>query len=107
MRHHRHQPIAPKAPSGWDSVPGGPDRTTPKAPSPIKAEGTIKFMKADRGFGFITPDDGGADVFLHVKAFLRTPSDLTKLQDRRVRYSTRPSKKHPGKLEAFAVEVVG
>ncbi|MEW7006521.1 MULTISPECIES: cold-shock protein [unclassified Lentilitoribacter] len=43
------------------------------------ATGTIKWFNATKGYGFIAPDDGGADIFVHISAV--QAAGLSELQD--------------------------
>jgi cold shock protein len=41
--------------------------------------GTVKWFNVTKGFGFIQPDDGGADLFVHISAVQR--AGLSKLEE--------------------------
>jgi CspA family cold shock protein len=43
------------------------------------SKGTVKWFNAEKGFGFITPDDGGKDAFVHISAVER--SGLSQLRE--------------------------
>ena len=49
--------------------PGG-ERRPPAGPLQ-EMDGTVKFFNARKGFGFVAPDDGGADVFLPARVLTR------------------------------------
>ena len=48
-------------------------------------QGTVKWFNAEKGFGFITPDGGGADVFVHHSA-IQTRGFRTLEENQRVNF---------------------
>jgi CspA family cold shock protein len=58
-------------------------------------QGTVKFFNADKGYGFIKPDDGGRDIFVHVTAVEQ--AGLQSLNEgQRITYEIEPDKKGKG-----------
>ncbi|WP_062226422.1 cold-shock protein [Aureimonas frigidaquae] len=67
--------------------------------------GTVKFFNAQKGFGFISPDDGGQDAFVHISAIER--SGLSGLADgQKVTYEL-VADRRSGKMAAENISTVG
>ena len=64
--------------------------------------GKIKMFNEERGFGFIKPDDGTADVFFHVSALAEGDHIAT---EKKVRYETGQDRK-TGKIKALTVDLI-
>jgi CspA family cold shock protein len=57
--------------------------------------GTVKFFNGERGYGFIKPDDGGRDVFVHITAVEQAGlKDLP--EGAKITYEIEPDKKGKG-----------
>lgn len=54
--------------------------------------GTVKFFNADKGYGFIAPEDGGNDAFVHISAVERAGM-RTLEKDQRVSYELENDKR--------------
>ncbi|RWP15557.1 MAG: cold-shock protein [Mesorhizobium sp.] len=68
------------------------------------ATGTVKWFNATKGFGFIQPDSGGADVFVHISAVeragLRSLADGQKVSYE-IEQDRRTGKSSAGNLQAI------
>ncbi|MEJ7926903.1 cold-shock protein [Sphingobium sp. AN641] len=63
--------------------------------------GTVKFFNADKGYGFIAPEDGGADSFVHISAVERAGM-ATLNKDQRLSYEIETDRR--GKQSAVNLE---
>src|SRR5918995_4951405 len=65
-------------------------------------EGMVKWFNPDKGFGFIAPDQGGKDVFVHIRAVERAGLSTLR-ENQRVRFTEKAGQKGP---EADGIEVI-
>ena len=67
------------------------------------ATGTVKWFNANKGFGFIAPDEGGKDVFVHITALRE--AGLENLQDdQKVEYELQSGR--DGRSSAGALQLL-
>jgi len=70
----------------------------------VMPTGTVKWYNSQKGFGFIQPDDGGKDAFVHVSAIERAGiGDLTEGQ--KISYEL-VTDKRSGKMSADSLKAV-
>lgn len=65
--------------------------------------GTVKFFNTDKGYGFIAPEDGGNDAFVHISA-VEASGMRTLHQEQRVSYELQQDKR--GKMAAVDLKAV-
>jgi CspA family cold shock protein len=66
------------------------------------AQGTVKWFNPDKGFGFIAPDDGSADVFVHFSA-IQSSGYRTLEENQKVEYNVTQGPKGPQAAEVRIV----
>ncbi len=64
--------------------------------------GTVKWFNNEKGFGFISNDDGSGDVFVHFSA-IQAEGFRTLAEGQKVTYDTEPDPKDSSKLRAVNV----
>lgn len=65
--------------------------------------GKVKFFNSDKGYGFIEPEDGGKDAFVHMTA-VQAAGMTTLREDQRIQYELREDR--PGKMAAVDLQEV-
>lgn len=65
--------------------------------------GKVKFFNNDKGYGFIEPEDGGKDAFVHMTA-VQAAGMTTLREDQRIQYELKEDR--PGKMAAVDLQEV-
>ena len=68
------------------------------------AQGTIKSLRTDRGFGFIAPDNGNQDIFFHSSAVEHPTFDELR-EGQRVEYEAGADPRNPSRSRAEHVRL--
>ena len=66
-------------------------------------KGTVKWFNAEKGYGFISNDEGGADVFVHFSA-IQTDGYRTLTEGQKVEFDVEPDPKNSAKMRAVNVK---
>lgn len=66
------------------------------------AEGTVKWFNADKGYGFVSPEGGGEDLFVHFSA-IQGSGYKTLEEGQRVSYTVTQGQKGPQASEVSVV----
>jgi CspA family cold shock protein len=69
------------------------------------ATGTVKWFDTQKGFGFIAPDDGGRDAFVHISAVERSGLDNLR-EGQKIGFELVPDRKS-GKMSAANLKDLG
>ena len=67
-----------------------------------KIKGSVKWFNESKGFGFITPEDGSKDVFVHFSAIM-TDGFKTLAEGQRVEYTIQDSPRGPAAANVVAL----
>lgn len=74
---------------------------TSKNSGTSKIHGTVKWFNKDKGFGFITPDTGGRDIYVHI-SHVETP-DNNLSDGQRVEFETTMGRKGPEAIKVTSL----
>src|SRR3954471_11272439 len=96
-----------RAPDRYDERPRRDDRRDDRSRAPRGGrgqQGTVRFFNAEKGFGFIEPDEGGDDVFVHFSAIVDDGGYRSLDEGQRVSYTASPGQRG---LQADSVQPLG